>query len=249
MVDSYKERVTLLTGSNGGLGHEIADYLLSTGFTRVICHYNSSCDEIVKVLKKHDIDPTKHLVQANLSDEGQVSKIKQEIDNRFGAVSNLINLAGTSTSAVTWKLEEADFRKVIDASLVSTFLCCKHFIPNMRGNNFGRIINTSSILAYSGAVGVSHYSAAKAGVIGFTKSLALEVASFGITANAIALGYFNAGLIEHIPIDKRAQIKNSIPLKRLGDPKEIGGLLSYLLSDESAYMTGQVLQLNGGLYL
>ncbi len=128
------------------------------------------------------------------------------------------------------------------------FLCSKHFIPKMRECGEGRIINFSSVTAFTGIPGASHYAAAKAGLVGFTKSLALELANKKITANAIALGYFGTGLIDSVPEHLQAEIKTKIPLNRFGDASDVGSTVEFLLSDSAAFMTGQVLHLNGGQY-
>ena len=141
-----------------------------------------------------------------------------------------------------------DFREVIDDNLTSTFLCCREFTPGMRKLEAGRIINFSSIVASTGTVGAAHYCAAKAGIIGWTKAMALELAPKRITVNALALGYFNYGLIHQLTPELQNEIKGKIPLGRFGDAKEIGGYVRFLLGEEGQYTTGQTLHINGGQF-
>jgi 3-oxoacyl-[acyl-carrier protein] reductase len=137
---------------------------------------------------------------------------------------------------------------VLRDSVITTFLTCRRFIPGMRAARGGRIVNVSSVVAFAGVAGASHYGAAKAGVVGYTKSIARELANRGVTANVLALGYYDYGMMYTIPDDIREEIRASIPAGRLGTAAEIGGMLSFLLSDEGGYTTGQVLHINGGLY-
>jgi 3-oxoacyl-[acyl-carrier protein] reductase len=238
----------LITGSNGGIGCELADYLLTLGVRDIALHYHSVSDRIKECLLKHDCDPAKHLFNGSLTSEADVQSLRHGIEQRFGEVWGLLNVAGGSTNAMSWKMSAAEFHKVIDDNLTSTFLCCREFIPGMRKREAGRIINFTSIVASTGAIGAAHYSAAKAGISGWTKSLALELASKRITANALALGYFNYGLINQLTPELQAQVKEKIPLKRFGEGREIGGFVKFLLSDEGQYTTGQTLHINGGQY-
>ena len=238
----------LITGANGGLGAELTELFLEKGFTNIACQYRSSKDHIVSVLERYDLDPERHCLFADLADEENVAQMRVKFEERFGPIWGLINLAGGSTNGLSWKLSKADFLKAIEDNLLSAFLCAKEFIPTMRKNGGGRIINTSSVVGFTGVAGASHYSAAKAGIAGLTKSLSLELAKKNITVNAIALGYFNTGLINILTPELQQYYKDLIPLHRFGTPAEIFGLLNYLLGPEGGYLNGQTLHLNGGLY-
>lgn len=244
----YLNHVTLITGANGGLGSEIAKHLLTLGYKNIACHYRGSPERAASVLTEFGLEHSKHLFQADLTDETQVQAMHKAISESLGPVTNIINLAGGSTNGMSWKISSSDYQEVIDMNLKSTFLVCKEFIPELRGSRLGRIVNISSVVAFKGVVGASHYCAAKAGIAGYSVAIAQELASSNITVNVIALGYFDTGLITHVPEDIQKTIIDSIPLKRFGTTEEITGLLNYLLSPAGAYMTGQVLHLNGGLY-
>ena len=246
---SIEEKGTVLvTGSNGGVGRGIVDFLLSSGFRNIACHYHRAKDNIELVLKKYGLSVEGHCFYADLTKEEDVAKLRGDIEKKKLPVTYLVNLAGGSTNSMAWDLTVEDFRKVIDQNLTSAYLCSKVFIPNMRKEQRGRIINVSSVVAFSGVIGACHYCAAKAGMIGLTKALALELASKKITVNAVALGYISDGLIHHISKEKQEEIKQQIPLKRFGRPGEAGAAIRFLLSDAAQYITGQVIHVNGGVY-
>jgi len=238
--------VVLITGSNGGVGSRLVKYLLDAGVRNVACHYRSARGDVAEILRSAGLDPDKHLVQAELTDEAQVRAMRLQIEERLGRVSGLLNVAGASTNGMSWKLSLADFTNVVNTNLVSAFLCSREFIPSMRERAFGRIVNFSSIVGFTGVPGASHYCAAKAALVGLTKALALELANKNITVNALALGYFNYGLIEDVSPELLAQIKARIPVGRFGEAADIGSTVKLLLDPQSAFLTGQVVHLNGG---
>lgn len=238
----------VITGASGGIGSQLTDYLIRTGTRDIVCQYRSSPDPLLSVLSQHGMDPLKHSFRADLTDEGEVRALAAFAQENLGRVWGTINLAGASENGLSWKLTKNAFSKIIDANLLTTFLVCKEFIPSMRAAAGGRIINVSSVIAFTGIVGASHYCAAKAGIVGFTKAIAAELAGKNITANSLALGYFKYGLIEDVPADMLDQILARVPVKRLGTIEEIGGIVRYLLDESSAFTTGQVMHVNGGLY-
>jgi len=239
----------LVTGSNGGLGSALVENLLSQGVHNIACHYRSERNKVSSILERHGLSPAHHCFRAELTDEEEVLAMRSQIEERIGAVTTLINVAGGSTLGLSWKLSKQDFLDVVHMNLTSTFLTCRAFIPSMRSHGFGRIINVSSVIADTGGVGASHYAAAKAGINGLSRSLAVELIDKGITVNVMSLGYFDAGIIDTIPPALRGKVISTIPVGRLGDSSsEIGALVLYLMSRESGYMTGQILRLNGGLY-
>ena len=241
-------RPILLTGANGGVGLALADHLLGGGVENLICQYRSNGETLFEMVRRHGVDPEHCCIRADLGDEAQVQALGDTIEERFGAIWGLVNLAGSTSNGVSWKLSLQDFRAVLSDSLITTFLTCRRFIPMMRDARGGRIVNVSSVVAFTGVAGASHYGAAKAGVVGYTKSIARELESRQVTANVLALGYYDYGMMYTIPAKIREEIRASIPVGRLGTAAEIGGILAFLLSDEGAYTTGQILHVNGGLY-
>ncbi len=242
------DRVTLITGANGGVGGFIASHLLSQGHRNLVMHYRGPNQNIAALCKKYELPLEKQSVAADLTNESDVQNMVEAVHRNFGPIECLANVAGVSKNAMSWKISKQEFSEVIEGNLMTAFLCSRAVIPAMREGKFGRIVNFSSIVGFTGIAGASHYCAAKAGLIGLTKALAAELASKGITVNAVALGYFNAGLIDSVPEEMRAEIKKKIPLNRFGELTDIGSAIKYLFSDEASFYTGQVLHLNGGQY-
>lgn len=242
-------RYTLVTGASGGIGLELVKYFLQHGEDKIACHYHTSADKLAETLAAGGLDPQRHLFQADLTSETDVRNMRAAIHDRFGTLWGLVNLAGRSSNSMMWKLTLADFRDVLEGNVVTTFLTCREFVPEMRDAGGGRIVNISSVVASIGAVGAAHYGAAKAAVSGLTRSMALEVANKNITVNTVSLGYFEHGMIALVPPDILARIKTGIPLARLGKGSEVASLIFYLLGEESAFVTGQTLHANGGQYL
>ena len=243
-----RQSPVLITGAGGGIGVALAASLLEAGYEKVLFHYRRRSESILQLLDTYKIDPEGSLFRAELTDEEQVANMHREIRETHGPLYGLINVAGGSTNAMSWKMSRSDFQRVIDDNLLTTFLCCRQFIPEMREQGRGRIVNISSVVGFSGAAGAAHYCAAKAGIVGFTKALALELAPKHVVVSALALGYFDYGLIHSIPAEQREQIRNGIPARRFGNCKELGGMVQFLLGEAGGYSSGQVYHLNGGLY-
>lgn len=238
----------LITGANGGIGQYILRYLLIHGERDVLCHYRQGHEHVCSTLEEFGLDPSSHAYMADLTDEASVQAMANRMMDEHGFVSRIVNVAGSSSNGMSWKLTKQDFMQALENNLLSSFLCSKAFIPAMRENRFGRIVNFSSVVGFTGIAGASHYAAAKAGLVGFTKSLALELAGRGITANAIALGYFDTGLIKSVSEPLQVEIRSRIPVGRFGNLQDVGSAVNYLISAESCFMTGQVVHLNGGQY-
>ncbi len=235
------DKLILVTGAGGGLGNGVVKNLIENGHTNIVCQYRTRLGNLTL--------PAERLFRCELGSAEQVAAMHRDIKERFGPVHAVINLAGSSINGVTWKMTATDFSQVITDNLLSYFNVCHEFVQDMREQEAGRIINATSIIGFTGCAGAAAYCAAKAGVVGFTKSLALEVASKGITVNALGLGYFDAGLIDQLTPEQQSDVKKRTPAKRLGTADDIGGIIRYLISDASSFVTGQVLHVNGGLYL
>lgn len=238
----------VITGAGSGIGLSIVETLLSAGLTKLVCQYRSRNEELFDLLKKFNLDPNQHSIKAELTNEDDIKSMNDFGTSKFGNIHALINVAGASTNSMSWKMSKENFTDIINANLLSAFLCSKEFIPAMRNQSFGRIINFSSVVAFTGTVGSAHYCAAKAGVVGLSKALSLELANKNITVNTIALGYFDRGLINDVSATLQEEIKEKTPIKRFGQANEVGGLIKYILGKDADFTTGQVFHINGGLY-
>lgn len=248
VLNMPKNELVLITGASGGIGLNLTRCLLEANWRNLVFQYRRDSHELDKVLRKFGLNPKDRVFQAELTDEEEVRQLRERIHDSFGPVYGLLNLAGGSSNKVTWKLSKSEFQSVMDMNLLTTFLCCREFAPGMRELARGRIINISSVVAFSGVAGAAHYCAAKAAIVGFSKALALELAPKNIAVSTIALGYFQYGIINSIPPDLQERIKTTIPATRFGHATELSGMVDYLLGKSGAYSSGQVYHLNGGLY-
>ena len=238
------EKRILITGAGGGLGSLLSKFLLENGY-RIAWHTRQPL-AIPAQLEgyKDQILP----ISGNLTNEHEVEAMVAVVEKEWGGLDGLIHLAGTNISGMSWKLRLPAWQKALDDNLTSAFLISKAVSPLMRKQNAGRMVFFSSVVAKLPPVGTIAYASSKAGLLGLMRSLAKELAPHQVSVNAINLGYFGAGMLYDIDPAIREQIKASIPLGRFGQPEEIHGLVSYLLSPQGGYITGQELNLNGGLY-
>lgn len=241
-------KVVLITGGTQGIGKAIG-MAFAKQDTVVILNYHSNEEEAQKTVNEIYDATNNHVVayKADVVNEGQVSQMINKIISWFGQIDILVNNAGIFKDAVSWKMDKETWDSVLATNLTGTFLCTKHVLPIMREQKFGRIINVSSIVGQTGVFGASNYAASKAGLIGFTKAIAKEVALKGITINCVALGYIEAGMNLRLSEQLREQIRDTIPMKRFGTPKEVSEVILFLCSKEASYITGQVIGINGGL--
>ena len=248
-------RVALVTGGTGGIGTAICEKLYKDGYT-VVANYRDFTkamkwrEEAKKWRDDHlrmGIDVK--IVEGNISDFKSVSRMMEEIRDDIGTVDVLVNNAGITRDAPLTKMTPEQWFEVIETNLNSVFVCSKLVIDEMIKKGWGRIINISSVNGQKGQFGQTNYAAAKSGMYGFTKSLALELAKKGISVNTISPGYTSTPMVMAIKEDVREKIVSQIPMGRLGFPEEIAGAVSYLASDEAKYITGANLAINGGLHM
>lgn len=237
-------KVVFLTGGDKGIGRAIAELLASLNYN-IIITYNSN-KEGAKTLIDNYSNITAY--QCNLTDKQRIKEIAKEVIDKFGGIDILINNAGMESDSTLIKMKEEQWENVLDVDLNSLFYTSHCFIPCMINNGWGRIINLSSILGYTGVYGGANYAAAKAGVVGFTKSLALELGSKGITVNAIAPGLIETDLLIRMPDKYRDKLRDKVPSKKFGEPNDIANLVEFLISDKASYINGQTIHVNGGMY-
>lgn len=241
-------KVAIVTGGAKGIGQAITKELAKNG-VKVVINYNSSkgtAEKLITDLKAEGREV--YAVQADVSDLEQSKKLVEEAVNHFGRVDILVNNAGITRDATFKKLSEENWKKVIDVNLNSVYNTTSAALPHLLESDGGRIINISSIIGQAGGFGQTNYSAAKAGMIGYTKSLALELAKSGVTVNAICPGFIDTEMVQEIPENVREKIVAKIPSRRFGQPDEIARGVVFLCKD-GEYITGQQLNINGGLYM
>lgn len=240
--------VALVTGATGGLGTHMVKRLIHDGY-RVIANYRSpqKAEEWFAEMKKEGYEP--YMYQADVADYEEVGKMVEQIHNEIGVIDILVNNAGITRDMAFRKMGPESWDIVMKTNLYSVFNCCSHVIGPMVDQHYGRIINISSVNAQRAQFGQVNYAAAKAGMHGFTKTLAVEVARKGITVNTISPGYIATDMVLAVAEEVREQIIKGIPMGRLGGTEEIAHLVSFLASEEAAFITGANYAINGGQHV
>lgn len=249
MKDMLKGKVALVTGASRGIGKAIALALAENGAAVAVNYSNSeaSAVEVAELIKKNG--GTAEIFKARVNIEEEVEEMFTAVEKSLGPVDILVNNAGITKDNLLMRMKTEEWDSVIDVNLKGTFLCTRRVVRGMMKNRYGKIINISSVVGFTGNAGQFNYSATKAGVIGMTKTAALEFASRGIRVNAVAPGFIETDMTASLPDDVKAEYMQKIPLKSLGKPEDIANAVVYLASPLSDYMTGQTLHLNGGMYL
>jgi 3-oxoacyl-[acyl-carrier protein] reductase len=233
----------LITGASGGIGGEIARVLHGAGATVGL---SGTRVEPLEALAA-ELGERAHVLPCNLSDFEAVTALPKQAVEAMGALDILVNNAGITRDNLFMRMSDGDWQDVIDVNLTSTFKLCKGAIRGMMKARWGRIVNISSVVGATGNPGQANYAASKAGMIGMSKSLAYEVASRGITVNAVAPGFIATAMTDKLTEDQKAAILGQIPAGRMGEPGEIAAAVLYLASPQAAYVTGTTLHVNGGM--
>lgn len=242
-------KVALVTGATRGIGKEIAITLASIGYD-IALNYRKENEELTNTKKEIEKNNVKCLaVQGDVSNYTDTQNMVNKVIEEFGKIDVLVNNAGITKDMLLMRMKEEDFKDVIDVNLIGTFNMTKNVIPYMMKAHSGRIINLSSVVGISGNAGQTNYSASKAGIIGFTKSLAKEVGSRNILVNAIAPGFIKTDMTDKLKDEIKEEIEKNIPLKRLGTTKDVANLVKFLASEDSSYITGQVINVDGGMLM
>ena len=237
---AMEKKVIVITGATGGLGRQMVSHFEKRDDVQLALHTFEQ--------EPFDVSCPHAWFKADLSNSIQVSSFISSVLANFKRVDIQINNAGITRNGMSWKLSEADFNQVMAVNVTAPFLLIRGFLPVMRENGFGRIVSISSVVAQTGVPGPVAYATSKAALLGMTKTIAKETATSGITINALALGYFDSGMIETVPEEQQRAIIEQIPKKRLGSTDTILTTLDWLISPAADYITGQTISLNGGLY-
>ncbi len=245
-----KDRVALVTGAVGGIGRAISLHLAQEGATLALNYLVESDQDAEDFLKQLTSQGYRaNLYKADVSRYDEAVSLVERATKDFGRIDVLVNNAGITIDKTMKNMSPEHWDKVIGVDLSSVFYCSRAVIGQMLERGYGRIVNTSSVVGQKGNFGQTNYAAAKAGIIGFTKALALETAKKGITVNAVAPGFVKTAMTEKIPKDVMDKILESIPVGRMAEPSEIARAIVFLADEKSSYITGQVLGINGGFYM
>ncbi len=242
-----KDRVAVITGAGRGIGREIAKTFAGYG-AKVVVNYNGSeemANSLVAEIKEAGGEAC--AFKANVSDFAEAENLMKFALEKYGRIDILVNNAGITRDNIMLGLKEEDFDKVIEINLKGTFNCIKHVYRPMMKQKYGRIINMSSVVGMEGNAGQVNYAASKAGVIGITKSVAKELGSRGVTANAIAPGFIKTDMTDAMTDKMKDAMLSHITVKRLGDVKDVAETAAFLASDKASYITGQVIKVDGGM--
>lgn len=237
------DKKALVTGASGGIGGEIAKALHAAGATVGL---SGTREEPLQALAA-ELGERAHVLPCNLSDGAAVDALPKQAIEAMGGLDILVNNAGITRDQIFMRMSDEEWQSVIDVNLTSTMRLCRGVMRPMMKSRWGRIINISSIVGATGNPGQVNYAASKAGMVGLTKSIAYEVASRGITANAVAPGFIATAMTEKLNDDQKAAINTKIPAARMGKPEEIAAAVLYLASPEAGYVTGATLHVNGGM--
>lgn len=242
-------KTAVVTGGSRGIGKAIALKLTELG-ANIVLNYNSSIGAVEEVIKEiEEMGGSAIAVQGDVSVFDHAERIIKTAVEKFGSLDILVNNAGITKDGLLIRMKEEDFDRVVDVNLKGAFNCIRHASAVMLKQRRGRIINISSVVGVTGNAGQVNYAAAKAGIIGVTKSAARELASRGITVNAVAPGYIETDMTQVLPEKTKELIKTGIPLKRMGKPEDVAEAVAFLASECAAYITGQVIHVDGGMVM
>ncbi|MSU01489.1 3-oxoacyl-[acyl-carrier-protein] reductase [Tissierella pigra] len=246
---SLKDKVALVTGGSRGIGKEIALELARNGVNVGITYVSNEekAKEVIDEIKSHGVKGI--AIKTNVSIEEDVLQMIKSMEEELGTIDILVNNAGVTKDNLIIRMKEEDWDEIMNVNLKGAFLTTKAVARIMMKKRYGKIINITSVVGIIGNAGQGNYSASKAGVIGFTKSMAKELASRGIRVNAIAPGFIETDMTEVLKEDIKETMLKSIPLNTFGNPKDIANLVVFLASEKSDYITGQVINVDGGMVM
>jgi len=237
------DKIALVTGASGGLGSTIAAALHQQGATVVL---SGTREDALKEVASQLKDRV-HTLPCNLKDKEQTGSLVAQVEEKFGRLDILVNNAGLTKDNLALRMKDEDFQEILDVNLTAAFILTRSALRGMMKNRWGRVINITSIVGFTGNPGQANYCASKAGLVGMTKSLAQEVASRGITLNCIAPGFMTSAMTDKLPDTQKEALLKNIPMGRMGSGSDIAAAAAFLASEEASYITGQTIHVNGGM--
>ena len=241
---NFKNKKILVTGASGGIGSEIVKKFVSLGGD--VLGTGTKAEKLDLIKKQYQSIKVKKF---DISEHSRIEEFIDDVVLELGGLDVLINNAGTNVDNLSLRMKEEEWKKVIDINLTSTFLLAKHAIKKMLKNKFGRVVNITSVVGHTGNLGQSNYAAAKSGIIGMSKSLALEYAKKNITINCVSPGFIVSDMTMNIAEKVRLYLTSRIPMGKLGTGEDVSNCVAFLSSDQASYVTGETLHVNGGMYM
>ena len=241
---NFKNKNILITGASGRIGNELVKKFVSLGGNVLGSGTNS--EKLDKIKKQY---PNIKVKKFNIAEHLRIEEFIDDVSLELGGLDILINNAGTNADNLSLRMKEEEWKKVIDINLTATFLLSKHVIKKMLKSKFGRIVNITSVVGHTGNLGQSNYSASKAGIIGMSKSLAIEYAKKNITVNCVSPGFIISDMTMNIAEKVKLYLTSRIPMGKLGTGEDVSNCVAFLSSEQASYVTGETLHVNGGMYM
>ena len=241
---NFKNKKVLITGASGGIGKELVKKFHSLGAS--VLGSGTKIEKLNDVKKNY---PEIKIKKFDISEHSRIEDFIEDVTLELGGLDILINNAGTNVDNISLRMKEDEWKKVIDINLTSTFLLSKYGIKKMLKNKFGRVVNITSVVGHTGNLGQSNYAASKAGLIGMSKSLAIEYAKKNITVNCVSPGFIVSDMTMNIAEKVKIYLTSRIPMGKLGSGEDVSNCVAFLSSDEASYVTGETIHVNGGMYM
>ena len=241
---NFKGKKILITGSTGGIGRGLVKKFVSLGGE--ILATGTKNDKLGNLKKEF---PNINILKFDISEHSKVEEFIENVSSQLTGLDILINNAGVNMDNLSLRMKEEEWKKVIDINLTSTFLLSKHAIKKMLKNKFGRVVNITSVVGHTGNLGQSNYAAAKAGIVGMSKSLAVEYAKKNITINCVSPGFIVSNMTMNIAEKVKLYLTSRIPMGKLGSGEDVSNCVAFLSSDQASYVTGETIHVNGGMYM
>ena len=243
MID-FKDKKILITGASGGIGDELVNKFMSLGGN--VIGTGTKTEKLDLLKKKYSNIKVKKF---DISEHSRIEEFIDDVNLELGGLDILINNAGANADNLSLRMKEEEWKKIIDINLTSTFLLSKSAIKKMLKNKFGRIVNVTSIVGHTGNLGQANYAASKAGIIGMSKSLAIEYAKKNITINCVSPGFIQSNMTMNIAEKVKMYLTSRIPMGRLGTGEDVSNCVAFLSSSQASYITGETIHVNGGMYM